>query len=66
MRPSIFAIMMIPLPGCLQLPPEAGESIQKTTLNAFARSHRIEAYRKQGKSLGEAERLAERDEMGGK
>ncbi|MBX3742422.1 MAG: hypothetical protein KF712_15660 [Akkermansiaceae bacterium] len=66
MKPTILAIMVILSGGCLQLPPSTGESIRKPFLDAISRPHRIEAYQRQGKSPEEAERLAERDEMGNK
>lgn len=66
MKPAIPAMMVLLLDGCIQLPPSVGEDIRKPFLDAIVRSHRIEAYQRQGKSLEEARRLADRDERGSK
>ena len=66
MRPAILGIAIVLLGGCIPLPPAVGDELQKTTLDAFARPYRIEAYQRQGKNLKEAERLADRDEKRGK
>ena len=62
MRLAILGIAIVLLVGCFQLPPAVEEDLQNTALDGFARPYRIEAYQRQGKSLKEAERLADRDE----